>query len=121
MPVDAPILEAFGNPTRFGPGNRGIDFDVVPGLAVAAVAAGTVTFAGSVAGELFVTVQHADGRRASYSYLLVIAVERGDVVDVGTVLGSTSGRFQLGLRDGDRYLDPAGLIRRGRRHAVLVR
>jgi len=45
----------------------------------------------------------------------------GDVVDVGTVLGSTSGRFQLGLRDGDRYLDPAGLIRRGRRHAVLVR
>jgi len=55
---------------------------------VVAVAAGIVTFAGSVAGRLSVTVHHGGGVRTSYSYLSAASVTLGEVVTAGTVLGS---------------------------------
>ena len=95
---------------RYGAGNRGIDYLVFPGQAVRSAGAGTVVFAGSVAGENYVTVQHPDGLRSSYSYLAAIEVVRGTHVGPGDLLGATTHRFQLGFRSGDVYIDPYPLL-----------
>src|SRR4051812_5129195 len=66
-PVAGPTTDPFRAPaTRFGAGNRGIDFATTPGEPVVAAAAGTVTFAGQVAGTLTVVILHADHLRTSY-------------------------------------------------------
>jgi murein DD-endopeptidase MepM/ murein hydrolase activator NlpD len=109
-PVDAPVSEPFDAPeTAYGPGNRGIDYAVTPGMPVRAAADGTVIFAGQVAGELYVTLRHADGIRTSYSYLAQLAVVAGQEVTRGQLLGVTTARFQVGARLGDTYIDPATL------------
>jgi murein DD-endopeptidase MepM/ murein hydrolase activator NlpD len=109
-PVDAPVSQPFDAPeTPYGPGNRGIDYAVTPGTPVRAAADGTVTFAGQVAGDLYVTVRHTDGIRTSYSYLAQITVAAGQQVARGQVLGVTTDRFQVGARIGDTYIDPAEL------------
>lgn len=109
-PVEAPIVDPFRPPaTPYGPGNRGIEFATAPGTAVRAAGAGTVSFAGSVAGSLHVTVAHPDGIRTSYSFLADITVRRGEAVDQGTVVGHTGSRFHVGARRGDIYIDPASL------------
>jgi murein DD-endopeptidase MepM/ murein hydrolase activator NlpD len=83
---------------------------------VHAAASGTVTFAGSVAGMLSVTVHHGGGVRTSYSYLSAISVAsgarlgRGDVVGLsGTDHGSPAVHWSLRVED--RYLDPLGACR----------
>ena len=61
-PVDAPVVDPFRAPkSAFGPGNRGLTYDLAPGSPVHASAPGTVVFAGWVAGTRHVTVLHADG------------------------------------------------------------
>jgi len=110
-PVDAPVTDPFDLPFGpFGPGNRGLGYVTVPGTPVRASADGTVTFAGPVAGALYVTVAHADGVRTSYSYLARIDVVLGQVVRQGQQLGTTTDRFHLGARIGDTYIDPATLF-----------
>jgi Peptidase family M23/Alpha/beta hydrolase of unknown function (DUF900) len=114
-PVDAPIVDHFRPPSvRWGPGNRGIDYQVAPGTAVRASAAGVVTFAGQVGGDLHVVVLHADGLRTSSSFLASITVHRGQRVDQGQVLGTSGDTVHFGVRSGDTYLDPellfAGLL-----------
>lgn len=110
-PVDAPVIDPFRAPTSpYGPGNRGIDYATVPGTAVRAVAAGTVTFAGSVAGSRYVTVQHADGLRSSYGDLGSISVIEGQVVAGGDEVGRAGDTLHLGVRRGDEYLDPEALF-----------
>lgn len=94
----------------FGPGNRGWEYVVAPGTPVGATAAGIVSFAGVVAGERYVSVEHADGLRSTYSYLAEIHVTTGAAVVSGQVLGLTSRRFQVGFRRGDTYIDPALLF-----------
>ena len=77
-PVDAPVLDPFRPPASpFGPGNRGLEYATTAGTPVHAVADGRVTFAGSVAGTLHVTVLHADGVRTSYSFLARVDVVVG--------------------------------------------
>ena len=76
-------------------------------------------FAGTIAHRLYVTVLHPDGLRSSYSYLATIAVTVGQAVSGGDAIGTAGARMHLGVRRGDRYLDPATLFRRG--HARLVR
>ena len=50
-PVDAPVAAGFDAPeSDFGPGHRGIDYDLVAGTPVRAAGEGTVTFAAEVAG-----------------------------------------------------------------------
>ena len=114
-PVDGPLVHAFEEPSSvYGAGHRGADLGVPPGTAVRAAGDGEVTFAGPVAGTLHVTVLHAHGLRTSYSFLSSIAVHTGDPVQRGEVLGTTGGTnddhdgkaLHLGLRTGDRYLDP---------------
>src|SRR5215471_17352017 len=110
-PVDAPVTDPFNLPFGpFGPGNRGLGYVTVPGTPVRASADGVVTFAGTVAGALFVTVAHPDGVRTSYAYLARVDVVIGQAVRQGQQLGTTTDRFHLGARIGDTYIDPATLF-----------
>jgi len=109
-PVDAPVVDPFRPPTTpYGPGNRGLEYATAPDTPVGAAADGIVTFAGSVAGGLHVTVIHPDGIRTSYSFLASIAVRRGARVRQGQVVGLSGPRLHVGARRGDTYLDPASL------------
>jgi murein DD-endopeptidase MepM/ murein hydrolase activator NlpD len=119
-PIDAPIVDPFRPPaTRYGPGNRGVEYATRPGTPVRAAADGVVTFAGQVGGQLYVTIGHADGVRTSYSYLASVAVRAGAHVQGGSVLGTTGARVHVGARRNNEYFDPTTLwSHRGR--AVLV-
>src|SRR5688572_29153669 len=91
-PVDAPVLDPFRPPaSRYGPGNRGLEYDTAPGTPVAAVADGRVTFAGSVAGSLHVTILHEDGLRTTYSFLARVEVVAGQRLQQRDVVGVTAG------------------------------
>jgi murein DD-endopeptidase MepM/ murein hydrolase activator NlpD len=112
-PVRAEISDPFREPAcRWCPGNRGLEYATPSGTAVRAVAAGHVTFSGRVAGTDYVVVRHADGRRVTYGNLSARLVSEGDVVVARALVGRTAGRFHLGVREGDRYVDPAPLIGR---------
>lgn len=114
-PADAAVIDSFRAPAHVGaPGNRGWEYDPEPGLPVWASAEGEVVFAGSVAHNRFVTVLHRDGLRTAYGYLGWIAVEEGEWVRPGQLLGTTSERFFFSVREGDRYLDPALVLNAGR-------
>lgn len=119
-PLQAPVIDPFRPPaTPWGPGNRGLEYRTVPGQPVRSIGAGQVVFAGQVGGRLAVTVLHPDGRRSSYSDLASIDVEVGNVVPRGSSVGRAGSTFHLGLREGDRYIDPAAVLGL-RRRAVLV-
>jgi murein DD-endopeptidase MepM/ murein hydrolase activator NlpD len=106
-PVVAPVADPFRPPTcRWCPGNRGIEYDTRPGQPVTAVESGRVTFAGAVAGTLYVVVEHRDGRRVTYGRLADLRHDRCDVVLRGQVVGTTGDAFHFGVRVGDRYADP---------------
>jgi murein DD-endopeptidase MepM/ murein hydrolase activator NlpD len=106
-PLEAPVTDPFRMPACvWCPGNRGIEYGPTPGQRVRAVAAGTVTFAGTVAGTRYVVVEHVDGLRATYGRLADAAVHRGDRVAAGQVVGTTTDRFYFGLRDGEVPVDP---------------
>lgn len=114
-PVNAPVTDPYRAPAcTYCAGNRGIEFGPQPGQPVTAVAAGIVSFAGSVAGTRYVIVDHSDGVRATYGRLAVLAVHRGDDIRAGQRLGVTTGRFYFGLRLGvapnDRPVDPTPLL-----------
>jgi hypothetical protein len=120
-PVDAPIVDPFRPPEHpYGPGNRGLEYDTPPGTPVRAAAAGTVSFAGLVAGSRHVTVLHDDGLRTTASYLDEVAVVVGQRVEQGDVLGTTAGRLHFSARHGDGYLDPASLFTTGPPRVHLV-
>jgi hypothetical protein len=68
-----------------------------------------VAFAGLVAGRLVVTINHPDGLRSSYVGLAGTELAKSDVVAGGALVGWAGGPFHLGVRRGDRYLDPASL------------
>lgn len=107
-PVDAPVIDPYRAPASpYGPGNRGLEYDTSPGQPVHAVAPGVVVFAGQVAGSLHVSVEHADGRRSSYSFVESVAVTLHQRVDRGQVVAAAGERLHVGLREGDVYVDPA--------------
>ena len=110
-PVDAPVVDPYRPPLDpYGPGNRGVEYDTEPGDAVRAAAAGTVVFAGAVAGTLHVTVDHGGGLVSSYSYLQRIAVRAGAGVVRGAVIGIAGERLHFGVRFEGAYTDPARFI-----------
>jgi len=107
-PVAAAIAEPFSAPAcNWCPGNRGVDYLVQPGTPVTALADGTVSFAGSVAGVRWVVVAHDDGLRSSYGPMAGITVARDQHVTARQILGTSQAQLHLGLRRGDDYLDPA--------------
>jgi hypothetical protein len=119
-PVDGAVVAPFDAPASvYGPGHRGADLAAAPGTPVRAANDGVVSFAGTVAGTLHVTVTHAGGLRTSYSFLASVAVSTGQAVSRGDVVGTSGGVgpdhdgsvLHLGLRIGDRYVDPMQLFR----------
>lgn len=109
-PVDAEVIDPFRPPAQpWLPGNRGLEYATAPGTVVRAIGPGVVTFAGPVAGSLHVTVTHPDGLRSSYSFLAAVRTTLGATVSAGDVVGIAAATFHLGVRRGDRYLDPSSL------------
>lgn len=124
-PVSGPVIRGFEQPVGpFGPGHRGIDIGSAPGTRVRAAADGVVVFAGPVAGELHVSIDHPDGVRTSYAFLSAVGVERGAPVTKGTVVGAvgeghdgtSTPHLHFGARYAGQYIDPMLLL--GRRSLV---
>jgi murein DD-endopeptidase MepM/ murein hydrolase activator NlpD len=110
-PVLAPVTDPYREPPcRWCPGNRGLEYDTRTGTPVRAVAAGHVTFAGSVAGRRYVVIAHPGGVRTTYGDLIVQRVERGAPVVAGSVVGLAGSTFHFGVRDHRGYRDPAPLL-----------
>ena len=119
-PVEGTVIRAFEQPSSpYAAGHRGIDIATPYGTPIGAPAPGTVSFAGKVAGSLFVSVDHAGGIRTTYSWLSGATVAKGDAVETGDVLGYTGSghagvtpdHLHFGVRlDGD-YIDPMMLLR----------
>lgn len=107
-PVDAPVADPFRSPDDpYSPGNRGVEYDTVPGDPVLAAADGTVVFAGPVAGALHVTVDHGGGVVSSYSYLERVSVRIHARVGQGQMVGLAGDRLHFGVRVNGSYVDPA--------------
>jgi murein DD-endopeptidase MepM/ murein hydrolase activator NlpD len=126
-PVRGPIVRRFEPPpTPFAAGHRGIDMAVPAGTPVLASNDGVVAFAGRVGFELFVSIDHPDGLRTTYSFLSAVSVARGEVVPRGRPIaasgpghaGSTEPHLHFGARIGEAYIDPEPLLLDGLRRDV---
>jgi murein DD-endopeptidase MepM/ murein hydrolase activator NlpD len=106
----------------YGPGHRGVDLRGSPGEQVVTAGDGIVAFAGMVAGRPVVSVDHPNGLRTTYEPV-VAAVSIGQRVRRGDVLGAlqaghagcpAAACLHWGVRRGEEYLDPLGLLASGR-------
>lgn len=116
-------------PEPWAAGHRGVDLAAPRGSPVRAVADGTVSFAGTVAGRGVVSVElSGTGRpplRTTYEPVRA-SVRKGDRVRAGQIVGTISDGprhcrstcLHWGVRRAERYIDPlsllpAGLLRGG--------
>lgn len=118
-PVVGPVIRGFDPPqTPFGAGHRGIDIAAGAGTPVVAPEAGSVSFAGRVGGELYVTLDHGGGLSSTYSWVSAILVRRGDVVARSSPIalsgrghpGAAIPHLHLGVRKDGAYLDPLAFL-----------
>lgn len=129
VPLYGELLRIYDAPDDpYAPGHRGVDTGADRGTAVRASADGTVRFAGSVAGNRTVSVDHADGLVTSYSYLGSISVTEGQSVSRGQTIGTVGDghpaqelppHVHLSARRDGVYLDPLELYV-GTSHADLL-
>jgi murein DD-endopeptidase MepM/ murein hydrolase activator NlpD len=114
-PVSGPVIRAFDPPDDpYGAGHRGIDIAAPFGTPIRAPAAGVVTFAGTVAGNLFLTIDHGGGLESTYSWVSSLNVKRGDPVTTAQVIatagsghpGSDITHLHMGVKLDDVYVDP---------------
>ncbi|GAA2492331.1 hypothetical protein GCM10010406_30530 [Streptomyces thermolineatus] len=111
-------------PAPWAAGHRGVDLSAPPGAPVRAAAAGTVSFAGPVAGRGVVSVELADSGapplRTTYEPVTA-SVAVGDEVTAGQVVGVVQdtpphcpgGCLHWGLLRGTVYMDPLSLLPAG--------
>jgi murein DD-endopeptidase MepM/ murein hydrolase activator NlpD len=118
-PVLGPVIRGFLQPQDpYGPGHRGIDIAVPFGTPVQAANDGVVAFAGWVGGSLYVSVDHPDGVRTTYSWLSSVSVRQGAAVRKGDVIAATGHghpevpqpHLHFGARIGKTYIDPMLLL-----------
>lgn len=112
------VVRSFDPPASpWGAGHRGVDLLGTAGEPVHAALAGTVTFAGELAGRGVVVVDHG-GRRTTYEPVAA-SVAVGARVAAGAVLGHLQAAMShcfprtclhWGLLSGDTYLDPLTLV-----------
>lgn len=113
------VVRRFDAPADpWGSGHRGVDLAAAAGQQVRAPEAGTVSFAGVVAGRPVVVVTHSDGLRSTFEPVLPTSAV-GTTVAAGAVVGavaSTPGHcapetcVHWGVLRGDAYLDPLSFI-----------
>jgi murein DD-endopeptidase MepM/ murein hydrolase activator NlpD len=121
QPVSASVVDPFRAPAcAFCAGNRGLEYQPHVGAPVVAAAPGIVTFSGVVAGLRYLVIAQSDGRTATYGRLSVVRVAVGAAVRAGETVAATTERFYFGLRQGDRYVDPAPFLGIARYRPRLV-
>jgi len=117
------VLRVFDAPSpNWNRGHRGVDLAGVAGQPVYAAGAGTVVFAGELAGRTLVSIAHPGGLRTTYEPVRP-AVRVGQLVDAGTVIGelvaghagcSAAACLHWGAMWGAAsradYVDPLGLL-----------
>ncbi|WP_200823909.1 M23 family metallopeptidase [Nonomuraea solani] len=112
------VLRRFSPPPQpWLAGHRGIDLAAPTSTPVRAAGAGTIRFAGPVAGKGVVTIDHEDGLRTTY-LPVTASVRRGDSVTPGTKLGVLEAAkphcqescLHWGLLRDARYLNPLLLL-----------
>jgi murein DD-endopeptidase MepM/ murein hydrolase activator NlpD len=118
-PVVGPVIRGFEPPSGpYSPGHRGIDIAVPFGTTIHAPHDGVVSFAGWVAGALYLSIDHPDGVRTTYSWLSAVSVHKGQSVHRGDVVGATghghpevpTPHLHFGARIGSEYIDPMFLL-----------
>jgi len=123
-PVRGAILRHFEPPpTPYAAGHRGIDMAAPIGTPVLASNDGVVAFAGPVGGQLFVSIDHADGIRTTYSFLSAVWVKKGAKVSRGQRVGASGSgdgsspqpHLHFGARVGSNYIDPEPFLLDGLR------
>ncbi|WP_433160001.1 peptidoglycan DD-metalloendopeptidase family protein [Kribbella sp. CA-247076] len=112
------IVHPFDLPAKpWLPGHRGVDLSGSPGQPVRSATAGTITYAGHLAGRGVVVVSTGP-RRTTYEPV-VPSVEVGTPVHPGTVVGRLSAAgshcapatcLHWGLLEGKHYLNPLTLL-----------
>jgi murein DD-endopeptidase MepM/ murein hydrolase activator NlpD len=121
-PVTGPVIQAFEPPaTPYSSGHRGIDIGAAFGSPLLAAGDGQVAFAGWVAGAQFISIDHPDGVRTTYSWLSSVTVAEGQPVARGEVIGATGQghpelaepHLHFGARVGTTYIDPMLLLEGG--------
>ncbi len=98
---------------RAGDG-AGVGVGAAIGSAIVAPAGGTVTFAGKVGGQLFVTIDHGGGVSSTCSWVSAVLVRKGDVVLEAAPIaltgtghpGSLVPHLHFGVRLNGEYVDP---------------
>lgn len=109
-PSTAAVIDFFRPPSRFaGPGNRGWQY-AAHDPDVTAAADGVVRFAGSIGGEFYITIDHDDGLRTTYSFLDDVVVAEGQAVAQGELIASAQAGLHFGVKRGSHYLDPEVLL-----------
>ena len=115
--------------SRWGAGHRGVDLAGQAGQPVHAVAAGSVSHVGVVAGRGTVSVLHPSGIRSTYEPVDP-SVRVGQLVAQGTTLGvlaaagshcAPSACLHLGALRDQSYLDPLLLLVGGRVRLLPMR
>jgi murein DD-endopeptidase MepM/ murein hydrolase activator NlpD len=118
-PVRGPVIRSYEAPfSQYSSGHRGIDIAVAYGSPVRAASDGSVYFAGSVAGSLYVTLDHGGGLRTTYSWLSEVVVKKGDTVAVGDIIGYSGWghpgvdppHLHFGVKQDGEYVDPLPML-----------
>jgi len=120
QPLYGPVSSAFGTRRSYNGapvgkcGHEGTDFDVDAGVPIYAPARGRVVFAGTtqVRGELTV-IDHGVGVFSAYFHQSAIAVQVGQIVEAGTLIGrvgttglSTGPHLHWSVLVNGEYVDP---------------
>jgi murein DD-endopeptidase MepM/ murein hydrolase activator NlpD len=121
-PAVGPVTRRFEPPPDpYGSGHRGIDIAVPVGTGIVAAQDGVVAFAGWVAGALYISIDHPDGVRTTYSWVSSASVSAGATVVRGQPIGASGTghpgvsppHLHFGTLEGDTYLDPMLLLEQG--------
>lgn len=115
------VVGRFDPPSSpYGPGHRGVDLLGRPGQQVHAALAGTVSYAGPLAGRGVVVVSHSDTRTTYEPVAAAVSVgesvSQGEVVGVLQTFGSHCAPrscLHWGWLLGETYLDPLRLVGAG--------
>ncbi len=101
---------------RYAAGHRGIDLAASPGAAVSTPAAGTVAFAGEVAGRPLVTIDHGAGLVTTLEPVIAgvpigAHIRAGDAVGTAATGGhAPAGAVHFGVRERGEYINPMALL-----------